>query len=80
VQTAGRLVVAGLELAPGVEDREDDFQGAFLRRGMFIDGNPPAVVLDVIDEPSACSVTLMSEAWPFIASSTELSRISQIRW
>src|SRR5690349_22639565 len=34
----------------------------------------------VIDEPSSCSVTLMLEAWPFIASSIALSTISQTRW
>jgi hypothetical protein len=39
---------------------------------------PSSVI--VIELPSACSVTVMFEAWPFIASSTELSRISQTRW
>ena len=31
-------------------------------------------------EPSLWSVTVISFAWPFIASSTELSTISQTRW
>ena len=30
--------------------------------------------------PSLCSVTVISDACPFIASSTELSTISQIKW
>jgi hypothetical protein len=33
----------------------------------------------VIDEASLWSMTAMFEAWPFIASSTALSRISQTR-
>ena len=33
----------------------------------------------VIDEPSLCRVTRMFAAWPFIASSIELSSVSQTR-
>ena len=46
VQAAGRLVIAWIELAAGVEHGEDDFEGAFLRGGMLVDGDAAAVILD----------------------------------
>src|SRR5215217_2671651 len=48
--------------------------------GCLSTGMPRPSSATVIDDPSACRVTTMFEAWPFIASSTELSRISQTRW
>ena len=46
VQAAGRLVVAGLELAARVERREDHFERALLRLRMLVDGDAAAVVGD----------------------------------
>ena len=46
VQTAGRLVVALLELSAGVEHREDHFERALLRRRMLVDRNAAAIVGD----------------------------------
>ena len=46
VQAAGGLVVALLELAAGVEHREDDFERALLRRRVLVDRNAAAVVGD----------------------------------
>ena len=34
----------------------------------------------VMDEPSLCRVTRMFDAWPFMASSMELSSVSHTRW
>src|SRR5687768_8547623 len=52
----------------------------FLLVGCLSIGIPRPSSSIVIDEPSLCSVTHIFEAWPFIASSMELSRISQTRW
>ena len=46
VQAAGRFVAAVLELAAGMEHREDHFEGALLRRGMLVDRNPAPIVRD----------------------------------
>ena len=46
VEAAGRLVVAGLELAARVEHREDHLEGALLRLGMGVDRYAAAVVFD----------------------------------
>ena len=43
-------------------------------------GMPRPLSATVTDCPSLCSVTVTSEAWPFMASSTELSKTSQTRW
>jgi hypothetical protein len=40
VQAAGRLVVARLELAAGVQRGEDDLERALLRLRVLVDGNP----------------------------------------
>src|SRR5262245_6833354 len=41
---------------------------------------PRPLSVTVADAPSLWSVTVMRSAWPFMASSTELSTISQRRW
>jgi len=46
VQAAGRLVVALLELAAGVEHREDHLHRALLRLGVHVDRHAAAVVGD----------------------------------
>jgi hypothetical protein len=46
VETARCLVGAVLELAAGVQHREDDFERALVGRGMSVDRNAPAIVLD----------------------------------
>ena len=48
--------------------------------GCLSTGMPRPSSATVSDVPSACSVTAMVEAWPFIASSMALSSISQARW
>ena len=58
VQAAGGLVVARLELAAGVQGREDHLEGALLRLRMLVDRNAAAVVRDRDRRlPSSCSVT-----------------------
>ena len=52
---------------------------AFFVLGCTSTGMPRPSSSTVIDEPSLCSVTRMFEAWPFIASSIALSRVSQTR-
>ena len=47
--------------------------------GCLSTGIPRPSSSTVIDDPSLWSVTMMYDAWPFIASSTELSTISQTR-
>jgi hypothetical protein len=44
VQSAGCLVVARLELPARVQHGEDDFERAFLRRRVLVDGNAAAIV------------------------------------
>ena len=46
VQAAGGLVVAGLELAAGMEHREDHFERALLGLRMDVDRNAAAIVFD----------------------------------
>ena len=46
MQAAGRLVVAGLELAAGVQHGEDHFERALLGLGMHVDRNAAAIVFD----------------------------------
>ncbi len=46
VKAAGRLVVARLELAAGVEHREDHLERALLGLRMHVHGNAAAVVFD----------------------------------
>ena len=46
VQAAGGLVVAGLELAAGVEHGEDHFERGLLRLRVHVDRNPAAIVFD----------------------------------
>ena len=46
VKAAGRLVVAGFELAAGVEHGEDHLERALLRLRMHVHGNAAAVVFD----------------------------------
>ena len=46
VQAARGLVVAGLELAAGVEDREDDLERALAGLGMLVDRNAAPIVGD----------------------------------
>ena len=48
--------------------------------GCLSTGMPRPSSLTVIELPSEWSVTTMFDAWPFIASSTALSRISHTRW
>ncbi len=45
VQTAGHLVAVGIELAAGVQSREDDLQGTDLGLLVLLDGDAAAVVL-----------------------------------
>src|SRR5712671_6820597 len=40
----------------------------------------PRPLSTTVTESSACTVTLISSAWPAMASSTELSTTSQTRW
>ena len=51
----------------------------FFEDGCLSIGMPRPSSSMVIDDPSACSVTQMFEAYPFMASSTELSRTSHTR-
>jgi hypothetical protein len=46
VKAAGRLVVALLEFASGVEHRENHLERALLRGGMLVHGNATAIVGD----------------------------------
>src|SRR3954464_14726798 len=46
VQTAGDFVAATAELAAGVEDRHDDFEGRLVLLGVLVDGDTAAVVGD----------------------------------
>ena len=46
VESAGDLVVGAVELAAGVERGEDDFERGAVLRGVHIDGNAAAFVLD----------------------------------
>ena len=46
VETACRLVVVVVELAAGVQHREDDLQRALLARRVLVDGNAASIVLD----------------------------------
>ena len=80
VQAARGLVVLALELAAGVELVKMISSGALAGLGMLVDGDAAAVVGDGDARPSLCSVTTIATAWPFMASSTELSTISQTRW
>ena len=52
----------------------------FLCVGWLSTGMPRPLSRTVTLVPSLCSVTSISSAWPFMASSTELSKISQTRW
>ena len=52
----------------------------FFVAGCLSTGMPRPSSEIVIELPSACSVTTMFDAKPFMASSTALSRISQTRW
>ena len=44
MKAAGRLVIAGLELAAGMQHREDHLEGALLGRWMLVDRNATAVI------------------------------------
>ncbi len=46
VQAAGRLVVVAVKLAAGVQNGQHHFQGRLFCFGMFVDGDPAAVVGD----------------------------------
>ena len=46
VEAAGRLVISGLELAAGMQHREDHLEGALFRRRMLVDRDAAAVVFD----------------------------------
>ena len=46
VQTARVRVVQALELAPGVQGGQDEFQGRFLELGMDVNRDAPAVIAD----------------------------------
>src|SRR3954468_24657225 len=46
VQTAGDFVAATAELAVGMEDRHDHFQGRLVLLGVLVDGDTAAVVGD----------------------------------
>jgi hypothetical protein len=52
----------------------------FLSLGWLSTGMPRPLSVTVAVRPSAWRVTWMVVAWPFMASSTELSTISQRRW
>ena len=82
VQPAGHLVAVAAELAAGVEHGEHDLGGALalVRSGRVrLDGDAAAVVVDptaaVGEQGDADAVQK-----PAIASSTELSTTSQMRW
>jgi hypothetical protein len=67
-----------LELATGVEHREDDLGALCFVLGWTSTGMPRPSSL-MIDAPSSWRVTPMLEANPFMASSTALSTISHTR-
>ncbi len=81
VEAARHLVAPAAELPAGVQRREHDLGGRFARvLGVLVDGNAAAVVADA----SSCRWRGSSRrfAWhaPAMASSTELSTSSRMRW
>ena len=83
VEAAGHLVAVAAELAACVQDRQHDLGRALALVGpgrVSVDGDDLRPLSSTRQPPSASNVTLMRVQYPAMASSTELSTTSQIRW